>query len=67
MNHTPYSPDLAPLRFLALSKIKKMPWRNKHLLAFLTSNATWKRYCEVFRKTTFKTVYGSGTVVSRSV
>jgi len=25
MDHSPYSPDLAPLRFLALSKIKKCP------------------------------------------
>jgi hypothetical protein len=25
MDHPPYSPDLAPLRFLALSKIKKCP------------------------------------------
>jgi len=41
-----------------------MSWRNKDLLTFLTSNAMWKRYCEVFRKIIFKTVSGSGTIVS---
>ena len=35
---------------------EKMPWRDKDLLTFLISNATWKLYCEVFRKTMFKTV-----------
>ena len=43
-----------------------MPRRDKDLLTFLTSNATQKHYCEVFRKTIFKTVSGSGTIVSRS-
>jgi hypothetical protein len=43
-----------------------MPWRDKDLLTFLTSNTTWKCYCEVFRKMIFKTVSGSDTIVSRS-
>ena len=37
MDHPTYLPDL---RFLALSKIKKIPWRGKDLLTLLTSNAT---------------------------
>jgi hypothetical protein len=52
-------------QFLVKKSIKKMPWRGKDLPTFLTSNATW-HYCEVFRKTTFKTVSGSGTIISRS-
>jgi len=43
-----------------------MPRRDKDLLTFLTPNATWNRYCEVFRKAIFKTVSGSGTNISRS-
>ena len=66
MDHPPYSPDLAPCDFWLFPKLKKMPWRGKDLLTFLTSNATWKRCCEVFWKTIFKTVSGSGTIVSRS-
>jgi hypothetical protein len=42
-----------------------MPWRDKDLLTFLTSNTTWKCYCKVFRKTIFKTVSCSGTIVSQ--
>jgi hypothetical protein len=36
------------------------------LVTFLTSNSTWQRYCEVPRKSIFKTLSGSGTIVSRS-
>jgi hypothetical protein len=43
-----------------------MLWRDKDLLTSLTSNATWQRYCEVFRKPIFKSVSGSGTIVSPS-
>jgi hypothetical protein len=65
-NPIPYSHDLIPCDFFCpFPKFKKMPWKDKDLLAILTSNATW-RYCEVFRKTIFKTVSGSGTMVSRS-
>jgi hypothetical protein len=38
----------------------------KDLLTFLTSKATSKCYCEVFRKTIFKTVSSSGTNISQS-
>ena len=50
-------------------------WRCKHLIKHLPHRYTskawvymkrWKRYCEVYRKTIFKTVSGSGTIVSRS-
>jgi hypothetical protein len=33
-----------------------MPRRDKDLLIFLTSNATWQRYCEVLWKQIFKTL-----------
>jgi hypothetical protein len=39
---------------------------DKILSTFLTSNATWQRYCDVFRKTIFKTVSGGGTIASTS-
>jgi hypothetical protein len=57
---------LSTLRFLAPSKVKKMPWRDKSLLTFLTSNTTWQRYCEVLGKTIFKTVSGRGPIVTRT-
>ena len=53
IDHPTYSPDLAPCDFWLFPKLK-MPWRDKDLLTFLTSNTTWKRYCEVFRKTIFR-------------
>jgi hypothetical protein len=63
---TDYPPYLSePLWFLALLKIKIMSWRDKDFLTFLTSNKTW-HYCEVFWKMIFKTVSGSGTIVSWS-
>jgi hypothetical protein len=40
MNHSPYLTWVSPLRLLALSKIKKIPLRDRCLLTFLTSNAT---------------------------
>jgi hypothetical protein len=46
---------LSPLRVLARSKIKNMPWRDRDLPSSETSNATWHRYCAVFRKTVCKT------------
>jgi hypothetical protein len=66
MDCPPYSPDLATCDFWLFPKLKRMPWRDKGLLTFLTSNAKWQRYCEAFRKIIFKTVSSSGTVVSRS-
>ena len=65
MDHPPYSSDLASCDFWLFPKLKNA-WRDKDLLTFLTSNATWKSYCVVLRKTIFKTVSGSGTIVSRS-
>lgn len=43
-----------------------MPWRDNHLLIFLTSQVPWQCFCEVFRKTSVKTVSGSGTIAWRS-
>ena len=57
---------LSSLRFFGFLQNLKLPWRDKDLLTFLTSNASSKRYCEVFRKTIFKTVSGSGAIVWRS-
>jgi len=62
MDHPPYSPDLTPCDFWPFPKLKNA----LNMLNFRTSNATWKRYCEVFRKKSFKTVSGSSTIVSRS-
>jgi hypothetical protein len=42
MDHPPYSPDLAPA-ILGSFQNEKMPCRDKDLLTFLTSNATWLR------------------------
>jgi hypothetical protein len=42
----------------------KLPWRDNHLLTFLTSSEMW-RYWEVFWKKNSKTASGSGTIVSR--
>jgi hypothetical protein len=64
MDHSPYS---LPAIFGSLQNKKKMPWRDKDLLAFLKSNATWQRYCVVFGKRIFKTVSGSCVIVSLSV
>jgi hypothetical protein len=66
MDHPPYIPDLAPCEFWLFPKFKNMHWRGKYLLAFLTFNATWQRYCQIFRKTIFNTVSDSGTIVSGS-
>jgi hypothetical protein len=63
MDHPPYSPELAPCNSRLFPKYKKMPWRDKDLLPFLTWDETW-RYCEVFWEIIFKTVSGSGTIVS---
>ena len=65
MDHPPYSPDLAPCDFWLFPKLKNA-LKGQTFADLLTSNATWKHYCEVFRKMIFKTVSGSGTVVSRS-
>jgi hypothetical protein len=63
MNHPPIHLT-EPLQFSALYKIEKCPEGGKHLLTFLTSNATSQRYWELLRKTIFKTVSGSGTIAS---
>jgi hypothetical protein len=52
------------MRFLVPSKIKEILWRDRDLLTFMTINATWQCYCEVFRKMIFRTASGRGTIVS---
>jgi len=65
MDGPPYSPDLAPCDFWLFPKLKNA-LKGQTFADLLTSNATSKLYCEVFRKMIFKTVSGSGTIVSRS-
>jgi hypothetical protein len=60
MDYPPYSHVLAPYDFLLFPKLKNA-LKGERLADILDI----QRYCDVFRKTIFKTVSGSGTIISR--
>jgi hypothetical protein len=59
MDYPPYSPDLAPCDFWLFPKLKKVLKGQR-----FTGIPDNQRYCEVFWKTIFKTISGSGAKVS---
>jgi hypothetical protein len=66
MGHSPYSPDLAPCYFWLFAKLKNALKGQRFAdIPDIQRNVT--TYCEVFRKTIFKTVSGCGTIVSQSI
>jgi hypothetical protein len=64
MDHPPYSPDLAPCNFWLFPNLKNALKRQR--FADIPDIQHNVRYCVVFRKMIFKTVSGSGTIVSQS-
>jgi len=65
MDHPPYSADLAPSDFWLFTKLKNaLKGQRFDDVSDIQRNV--KTFCKVFRKTIFKTVSGSGTIVSRS-
>ena len=65
MDNPPYSPDLAPCDFWLFQKLKNA-LKGQRFSALSDIQHNVKCYCAVFQKTIFKTVSGSGTIVSRS-
>jgi hypothetical protein len=66
MDHPHYSPDLAPCDFWLLPKLKKNALKEQKFadIPDIQQNVTTLQ--QRFRKTIFKIVSGSGTIVSRS-
>jgi transposase len=65
MYQPPYSPDLAPCEFLLFPKLKNA-LKGQRFADLSDIQRNLKTLLRVFWKTIFKTVSGSGTIVSRS-